>query len=239
MGQPILFQPVAVVRSQFERNTPSEKMRDFESQLEFDFEFEPGLLGLRPGMDILVLFYLNSIDPAKVKLQIHPRHDPEQPLRGVFATRSQYRPNPIGATVARVQAVADNVVTVTGLDALDGTPVLDVKPYTAWFDADNEAQTLEVVEVSSLGKARQAIDRIDTEIIRLIANRAGYVRQVVKFKQTADEVRAPARYAQVMRERRELAEEAGLNPDIIEGMYKLLVDNFIKEEMRALGLREE
>ena len=238
MDQPILLQPIATVHSRFERNTPSETMRDFESELVFNPEFEPGLLGLKPGMDILVLFYLHNIDPAKVTMQLHPRHNPENPVRGVFATRSQYRPNPIGATVARIKAVVDNVVTVTGLDALDGTPALDVKPYTAWFDADADARMLEVVEVSSLDKARRAIDRIDTEIIRLLGNRAGYVAQVVKFKQTVDEVRAPARYAQVMRERRELAEEAGLNPDIIEGMYKLLVDNFIKEEMQALGLKE-
>ncbi len=238
MSQPISLQSIAVVQSRFDSNTPPETMRGFESRLVFEPGFEPGLLGLKPGMDILVLFFLHNIDSGKVKLQLRPRHNPENPLRGVFATRSQYRPNPIGATVAQVQAVAGNVLIVTGLDALNGTPVLDVKPYTTWFDADAAAQNLEVVEVSSLNEARQAIDRLDTEIIRLLGNRAGYVRQVVKFKQTADEVRAPGRYAEVMRERRKLAEAADLNPDIIESMYKLLVDNFIKEEMQALGLED-
>jgi isochorismate pyruvate lyase len=71
-----------------------------------------------------------------------------------------------------------------------------------------------------------------------LGNRAGYVRQVVKFKQTVEEVRAPIRYAEVMRRRREMAEAAGLNPDVIERMYRLLVDSFIKEEMELLHLDE-
>jgi isochorismate pyruvate lyase len=61
---------------------------------------------------------------------------------------------------------------------------------------------------------------------------------VVNFKKTPEEVRAPARYAEVMRRRRELAKANGLNPDVIEEMYKLLVDNFIQEEMKILNERE-
>ncbi|MEK7814646.1 MAG: TrmO family methyltransferase, partial [Chloroflexota bacterium] len=61
--------------------------------------------------------------------------DPQRPLRGVFATRSQYRPNGVGATVARIVEVAGNILTVTGLDAQDGSPVLDIKPYSSSFDA--------------------------------------------------------------------------------------------------------
>jgi tRNA (Thr-GGU) A37 N-methylase len=53
----------------------------------------------------------------------------------VFATRSQYRPNPIGLTVVRVQRVEDHVLEVVGLDALDGSPVLDIKTYASYFDA--------------------------------------------------------------------------------------------------------
>jgi tRNA (Thr-GGU) A37 N-methylase len=56
----------------------------------------------------------------------------------VFALRSQYRPNPIGATVASIVSVEGNVVHVTGLDALNGTPVLDIKPYVEIFDAPRQ-----------------------------------------------------------------------------------------------------
>jgi tRNA-Thr(GGU) m(6)t(6)A37 methyltransferase TsaA len=90
-------------------------------------------MGLEPGQDILVLFHFHRA--SGYELQLHPRHDPQRPLRGVFATRSQYRPNGIGATVARILEVAENTLTVTGLDAQDGSPVLDIKPYSSGFDA--------------------------------------------------------------------------------------------------------
>ena len=239
MKETITLTPIATVTSQFDANTPAEQMRQHLSRIVVYPEFEPGLMGLEPGMDILVVFYLHRVEADKIELQLHPRHNPANPLRGVFATRSQFRPNQLGVTVAHIEALQDNVITVTGLDAQDKAPVLDIKPYASYFDDDTPRQQLEVREVATLPEARQAIDLIDTEIIRLLGNRAGYVRQVVKFKKTAEDVRAPARYAEVMRRRRELAEAAGLNPDVIEKMYKLLVNNFIKEEMEMLALPDE
>ncbi|MFA4970030.1 MAG: TrmO family methyltransferase, partial [Sulfuritalea sp.] len=61
-------------------------------------------------------------------LQVHPRGDPERPLRGVFATRSPLRPNLIALSEARVLAVRGNVVEIDGIDAFADTPVLDLKP---------------------------------------------------------------------------------------------------------------
>jgi tRNA-Thr(GGU) m(6)t(6)A37 methyltransferase TsaA len=60
--------------------------------------------------------------------------DPNNPLRGVFATRSPTRPNPIAVTSARIQRIDDNVLQVVGLDAVDGTPVVDIKSYAESFD---------------------------------------------------------------------------------------------------------
>jgi tRNA-Thr(GGU) m(6)t(6)A37 methyltransferase TsaA len=234
----ITFSAIAVVKSQFAENTPAEEMRKQVSQLVLKPEFEPGLLGLKAGSNILVLFYFHHTDPEQVSLQLHPRHDPDKAVRGVFATRSQFRPNGLGVTVARIEMIEGNVVTVNGLDALDGTPVLDIKPYTSYFDTDTDRQQLEVREVNSLLEARQAIDLIDIEVIRLLGNRAGYVRQVVNFKKSVEEVQAPDRYAEVMDRRRELAKTAGLNPDVIEAMYKLLVNEFIKEEIEIIRQRQ-
>jgi tRNA-Thr(GGU) m(6)t(6)A37 methyltransferase TsaA len=234
----IALTPIGFVRSRFKTNTPAEEMRSHSAQIVVEPEFEPGLMGLEAGSDILILFRFHRIEPEEIELQLHPRHNPANPQRGVFATRTQFRPNQIGATVAQIESIKARVITVTGLDAQDGTPVLDIKPYAPYFDADTGQQQLEVREVASLAEARSAIDRIDAEIIQLLGNRAGYVRQVVKFKQTVEEVRAPIRYAEVMRRRREMAEAAGLNPDVIERMYRLLVDNFIKEEMALLHLEE-
>lgn len=239
MSNTITLTPIGLVKSQFKTNTPSEKLRPTSVQLVVKPEFISGLMGLEVGIDILVLFYFHLIKPEEIELQLHPCHDPAKPLRGVFATRTQFRPNSIGASVARVEAIENNVITVTGLDALNETPVLDIKPYAPYFDNDTHSQQLEVRETNSIEETRQAIDLIDSEVIRLLGNRAGYVRQIVNFKNNAEEVRAPTRYAEVMRRRREMAEAAGLNPDVVEGMYKLLVDNFIKEEMEILQQRQE
>ena len=234
----ITLSPIAYIKSPFQTNTPAEEIRSQAIQIVIESAFLPGLMGLESGMDILVLFYLNQISPDEIDLQLHPRHNPENPLRGVFATRSQFRPNQIGASVARIEHIEAGVLTVLGLDALDQTPVLDIKPYAPIFDRNRDGQQFEIREVESLQEARDAIDLIDAEIIRLYGNRAGFVHQVVNFKETAEEVRAPNRYAEVMRRRREMAKAAGLNPDVIEAMYTLLVENFIKEEMELLRRRQ-
>lgn len=239
MNETLSLVPIGYVKSQFETNTPAEEMRAQPSQIILNPELEPGLLGLEPGADMMVLFCFHRVQPEEIALQLHPRHNSDNPLRGVFATRSQFRPNRIGATMARVERIDGNVLHVSGLDAQDGAPVLDIKPYVAFFDRDTHSQQFEVHQVASLAEARAAIDLIDTEVIRLLGNRAGYVRQVVNFKKTAEEVRAPARYAEVMRRRRELAEANDLNPDVIEEMYKILVENFIQEEIKLLREKEE
>jgi len=65
-------------------------------------------------------------------LKVHPRGRQDMPLLGVFATRTNLRPNPIGLTLCELVKVEDNVLTVRGLDAYNDTPVLDVKPYDLW-----------------------------------------------------------------------------------------------------------
>lgn len=238
MSQAIILSPIGLVKSKFAKNTPPEEMRQELSQIEIDPEFEPGLLGLEAGMDVLVLFYLHKINAGEIHLQLHPRHNPENPLTGVFATRTQFRPNRIAATVAHIEQIDGNVLTLSRLDAQDGTPVIDIKPYAPFFDTDTLTQRLEVREADSLQACRDAIDLIDTEIIRLLGNRAKYVYQVTKFKTRAEDVPAPERYQAVLRHRRELAAEQGLNPDVIEGMYRLLIDNFILEEIEIIRRRE-
>lgn len=133
MGESISFTPIGYVESRFDGYASSEEMRPHPSRIVMRPDMEPGLMGLAAGDDILVLFRFHRAQ--EYELQLHPRHDPSRPLRGVFATRSQYRPNGIGATVARIMSIAGNVVTVTGLDAQNGSPVLDIKPYSSGFDS--------------------------------------------------------------------------------------------------------
>ena len=92
--------------------------------------FDPGVLdGLTdttPGDRVIVLTWLDRADRAV--LRVHPRDDPSNPMRGVFSTRSADRPNPIGLHEVEVLAVEGNRIQVHPLEAVDGTPVLDLKP---------------------------------------------------------------------------------------------------------------
>jgi tRNA-Thr(GGU) m(6)t(6)A37 methyltransferase TsaA len=82
--------------------------------------------GLEPGARVIVLTWLDRAD--RDTLRVHPRDDASNPLRGVFGTRSADRPNPIGLHEVEVLAVEGNRVRVSDLEALDGTPVFDLKP---------------------------------------------------------------------------------------------------------------
>jgi tRNA-Thr(GGU) m(6)t(6)A37 methyltransferase TsaA len=92
--------------------------------------FEPALLdaldGIRPGARLIVLTWLDRAQ--RDVLRVHPRDDPANPLQGVFNTRSADRPNPIGLHPVEVLAVAGTRILVRNLEALDGTPIVDVKP---------------------------------------------------------------------------------------------------------------
>ncbi|MDE2938309.1 MAG: tRNA (N6-threonylcarbamoyladenosine(37)-N6)-methyltransferase TrmO [Chloroflexota bacterium] len=131
-SQPVAFTPVGWVESEFSSYAPSDEMRKRPSRIVLRPEMAPGLMGLEEEQHILVLFNLHRA--TQYELQLHPGHNPENPIRGVFATRSQYRPNAIAATVANIVSVEDNIINVTGLDAQDGSPVLDIKPHRAGFD---------------------------------------------------------------------------------------------------------
>lgn len=92
----------------------------------FDAAVADGLSDVAPGDEMLVLTWLDRADRSV--LQVHPRDDPAAPLTGVFSTRSADRPNPIGIHRVRVLAADGRRVAVSDLEAVDGTPVLDVKP---------------------------------------------------------------------------------------------------------------
>ena len=94
--------------------------------LAFEAGVAEALRDLRPGTEIIVLTWLDRAD--RDVLVTRPRDDPRNPLTGVFSTRSPDRPNPVGLHRVRVIAVDGLRVQVGGLEALDGTPVIDVKP---------------------------------------------------------------------------------------------------------------
>lgn len=92
------------------------------------------LQGLAEFSHIEVLFYFDQVDPAKmVSGARHPRNNPAWPAVGIFAQRGKNRPNRIGSTICRVLRVEDTKLFVAELDAIDGTPVLDIKPVMVEF----------------------------------------------------------------------------------------------------------
>ncbi|MDD3310869.1 tRNA (N6-threonylcarbamoyladenosine(37)-N6)-methyltransferase TrmO [Pseudodesulfovibrio sp.] len=119
------------VRSTIKTRDDAPKMEDepgaVRARIELDPAYADGLLAMEPGaqLDLLTWFHQSSRDA----LQVHPRGNLNSPLRGVFTTRSPNRPNPIGlhqVTVVAVEAPA--TLVVEPLEAIDGTPVIDIKP---------------------------------------------------------------------------------------------------------------
>jgi tRNA-Thr(GGU) m(6)t(6)A37 methyltransferase TsaA len=92
--------------------------------------FEPTVLdaleGLRPGDEVIVLTWLDRA--RRDVLRVHPRDDPSRPQQGVFGTRSQDRPNPIGLHPVEIVSIEGNRLRVHNLEAVDGTPIVDLKP---------------------------------------------------------------------------------------------------------------
>jgi tRNA (adenine37-N6)-methyltransferase len=135
--QSITLSPVARVRNDVKRPRPHGWGR-VKSRLEFLPEHEPRLLGLDCYSHAIVVFYMDLAPGAPEKpeqLTLESGH-----RYGIFATRSQLRPNHLGVSVVSIHAVEGNVVTVKGLDAIDGTPVLDIKPYLPEYDAAPDAR---------------------------------------------------------------------------------------------------
>lgn len=97
-----------------------------ECWLVFEPDVREALAGLQIGDDIVVITWLHLAD--RTVRQVHPRSDPNRPLTGVFATRSPDRPNPLGLHPVTIVAVDGLRIRVRDLEAVDGTPVIDIKP---------------------------------------------------------------------------------------------------------------
>jgi len=124
------LRPIGSVRSSLRTRDQAPKQGDEgapEAWLELDPSVAEAAKDLRVGQDLIVLTWLDRADRSV--LAVHPRDDERNPLTGVFSTRSQDRPNPIGLhRVTLLEIAAGPRLRVSGLEAFDGTPVLDLKP---------------------------------------------------------------------------------------------------------------
>ena len=109
------------------------------SDLVFDERYTEGLDGMEGYSHVVVLFWLDQAGPPK-SLKGHVQGRDDLPVAGLFARRGPSRPNPIGISAVRLLHRETNILRVQGLDAMDGTPVLDIKPYTPAFDQVENAR---------------------------------------------------------------------------------------------------
>jgi tRNA-Thr(GGU) m(6)t(6)A37 methyltransferase TsaA len=127
--------PIGVVRStraQAEDDNWDLETSSIELLQPFD---ERALMGLTEFSHCLVVYVFDKAAWDESKMSRHPRGNKNWPEVGIFAQRAKDRPNRIGVTVCRVVSVDGSVLHLEGLDAIDGTPVIDIKPYMAEFDA--------------------------------------------------------------------------------------------------------
>jgi tRNA-Thr(GGU) m(6)t(6)A37 methyltransferase TsaA len=130
--------PIGYVRSPFREKADAPRqatLADVTGTIELLPEYVDGLSDLEGFDRIWVLFWFDRAEGWKPKV-LPPRSTEK---RGVFATRSPHRPNPIGASAIRLDRIEGNVLHVRDLDILDGTPVIDLKPYIAYADAFPDA----------------------------------------------------------------------------------------------------
>jgi len=126
---------IGIVRSEI--NQPSRQdCREIVSDIIIHSSLTEALDNLDDFSHIIVLYWMHQVPTLdQVPTKIHPRGIYELPLVGLFATRAPYRPNPLGMATVRLMHRQGNILKVKGLDAVDGTPVIDIKPYIPGYDS--------------------------------------------------------------------------------------------------------
>jgi tRNA-Thr(GGU) m(6)t(6)A37 methyltransferase TsaA len=137
----IKLKPIGVVQNEFREGIP-EGWETALHRIVLEPQWTPALEGIEEFSHIYVLFWLHGIH-GEIQLHVHPENRADLPEVGILATRTPRRPNPIGLQVVELVSREENVLTVRGLDALNGSPVLDLKPYLPRGDAVAGARTPE------------------------------------------------------------------------------------------------
>ena len=126
------LRPIGYIRSTLEglHSAPRQGSEGApDAWLDVDGAFARALSGIATGAELIVITWLHQAD--REVLEVHPRGDREVPLAGVFATRSPHRPNPLGLHRVTVRELAGTRLRIGPIEAIDGTPVVDIKPVLA------------------------------------------------------------------------------------------------------------
>jgi len=143
----INFKPIGFIISRFKN--PKELISLCEkglkaktiSKIMIKKRYEKGLIGLNKFSHIFIIYFLDKINKAELFTYPGPLTIKKLPKVGVFASRSQYRPNPIALRLVRLLKVENNILTVKGLDGINKSPVLDIKPYVPGFDRPGKTKS--------------------------------------------------------------------------------------------------
>jgi tRNA-Thr(GGU) m(6)t(6)A37 methyltransferase TsaA len=126
----VCITPIGVVERESDTNL---KDKNSLSKILLRKDLEPALEGIEDFSHLFILFWMHRTSrEQRSRLKTHPRGRHEMPLLGVYATRTPSRQNPIGLTLVERVRRNGNILAVKGLDAFDGTPILDIKPYDEW-----------------------------------------------------------------------------------------------------------
>lgn len=130
------MQPIGVVKNDVPEDEVSRQRATMVSEIIINDEWADALTGIEEYSHIFVLFWMHKKPDTPVEQLIHPRGNKDLPLSGVLATRVRNRPNQIGMAVAELLSRDGNILTVKRLDAYDGTPIVDIKPYDDYDAVD-------------------------------------------------------------------------------------------------------
>jgi len=137
----IEFNPIGIIHSPYKDSVGIPRqaagVRDVTGEIELYPDYEPGLEDLEEFSHIVVVFYLHLV--RSLSLKASPPWDNKQ--HGVFATRSPYRPNPIGISIVKLGKIRGNRLFIKGIDMADQTPVLDIKPYVPSLNPTDSVRT--------------------------------------------------------------------------------------------------
>ena len=134
------LKPIGIVRKGIKRTAAKCDREKVVSDIIINTSLTEALDGLEESSHIVVLYWMHQAMSGEVPLKIHPRGRQELPLLGLFATRTPNRPNPVGKAMVRLLQRRGNILRVEGLDAIDGTPVIDIKPYIPGYDSVTNAK---------------------------------------------------------------------------------------------------
>ena len=135
----VTLKPIGTVRSEIKQPA----RRDYEeviADIVINDDLAEALDGLEGFSHLVVLYWIHRAASGEIPLKVHPRGRLELPLLGLFATRTPNRPNRIGISTVRLLGRRGNILRVKGLDAIKGTPVIDIKPYISGYDSADNAE---------------------------------------------------------------------------------------------------